>query len=298
MRLALFFFIMFGQAHLLAISVVYNFRIAQITKRSIHELATGRNNTFIGLFFEEYLKNYDGDYQNYLAGFGSYIRSFSPSYFRVDFAASYYKAVSDKITIFSGTKTGDLLLSGGRSFLPNQNIRLTLSGLFGIPTHKIYTLQYPDFGYNQIGIGAQIDGSYKLTRSSEQVFSDLLFGARYVYFVPRTALNSLDEKFTFTIGNIADLLFSYRKNWGNPGFELGYDVRFNFGADIDPALDDVVKKTNYIKHNFYLVYSYRFVKNDILNQLLWYIAYSFDSSPKLYGNKNIITFWTSWGISF
>ena len=107
--------------------------------------------------------------------------------------------------------------------------------MFGIPTHKIYTLQYPDFGYNQIGCGAQVDGSYKLSQMSDQVFSDLLFGARYIYFVPRTALDSQGEKFNFSIGNIYDMLISYRKNWGNPGFELGYDIRFNFGAYQPPA---------------------------------------------------------------
>ena len=95
----------------------------------------------------------------------------------------------------------------------------------------------------------------------------LLYGARYIYFVPRKALDSLDEPHTFTIGNIGDLLLAYKNNWNKKnGIELGYTARFRFGAHISPNLDDIVKKTNYIRSNFYIVYKYRFIWNDTFNE--------------------------------
>jgi hypothetical protein len=290
----LLFFILLGHATLSAVSMVYNFRIAQITKQPIFEKPHDRNHTVIALLFDQYRKKYNGIFQNFAGGLGSYIYDFEPYYFRVDFAVSHIKAKSNHTTTFSGTETDDILFTLGRNIVRRDRSIGTLSGLLGIPTHRIFRLQHTDFGYSQLGTGIQYDGSYAINHTNT-----LLYGARYIYFVPRKALDDLRQKHTFTLGNIGDLLFAYKNNWNeHQGIELGYTARFRFGAHIVPSLDNIVKKTNYIRSNFYAVYKYKFLINNISNRLLFYLSYGFDHTPKVYGNKYIVTLWTSWNIAF
>lgn len=289
----LLFFIMLYQSSLSPISMVYNFRIAQITKQPIVE-KSHRHNKVIALLFDQYRKKYNGIFQNFVGGLGSYIYDFESYYFRTDFAVSHIKQITDHVTTFSGTETDDILFTGGRNFILNDRTTMTFSGLFGIPTHRIFRLQHVDFGYSQVGLGLQWDGSYLLNDTSA-----LLYGARYIYFVPRTALDDLEEKHRFTIGNIGDLLLAYKNNWNkHHGIEFGYTARFRFGAHIYPNLDDIVKKTNYKRSNFYGVYKYKFIVDDISHRLLFYLSYGFDHTPKIYGNRYIVTLWTSWNIGF
>jgi len=279
--------------HLLPISMVYSFRIAQITKQAIVE-KSNTHHKVIALLFDQYRKKYNGVFQNYVGGLGSYIYDFESYYFRTDFAASHIKQIIDHVTTFSGNKTDDILFTIGRNFILNNRTAMTCSGLFGIPTHRIFTLQHPDFGYGQLGLGLQWDGSYLLNNARA-----LLYGARYIYFVPRKALDTLDQKHTFTIGNIADLLLAYKNNWDfHHGIEFGYTARFRFGAHIYPNLDDIIKRTNYIRSNFYGVYKYKFIVNNISHRLLFYLSYGFDHRPKIYGSRYIVTLWTSWNVGF
>jgi len=290
----LLFFIMLHQTNICAISIVYSFRIAQITKQPIFEKKDGRNHSLIGLIFDQYQKKHDGIFENFVGGLGSFIYDFKSYYFRADFAVSHIKEITNHIPTFSGTKTDDILFTLGRNFIINDRTTLTLSGLFGIPTHRIFRLQHTDFGYAQIGTGIQFDGSYATNRTS-----DLLFGARYIHFVPRNALDLLEQKHRFSIGNIIDFLLAYKKDWDNHhGIEFGSTARFQFGARIYPNLDDIVKKTNYIRSEFYLAHKYKFLLKNTSNRLIFYIAYGFDHKPKLFGNKYIVTIWASWNIRF
>lgn len=288
------FFILLLHTNLYPISMVYNFRIAQVTKQPIHEEGTAKHHTLVALGFEQCRQKRNHIFQNYAGGLGSYIYNFDTYYFRIDGAFSNIKEVTSGITTFTGTEADDILFTAGKNFIINENTRWTFSGLFGVPTHRIYRLQHSDFGYSQIGLGIQFDAATALNDESA-----LLYGARYIYFVPRKALDSLDESHRFTIGNIGDLLLAYKNNWNKKnGIELGYTARFRFGAHISPNLDDIVKKTNYIRSNFYIVYKYRFIWNDTFNRILYYLSYGFDHKPRLYGNKYIVTIWVSWNISF
>lgn len=274
------------------ISMVYNFRIAQITKQPIFEKADQNNCTLIGLIFEQYRKKYNNIYQNFAGALSAFIYDFESYYFRTDVAFSNIRERTCLTSTFSGTETDDILFTLGRNFIINNHVSVTCSGLFGIPTHRIYRLQHTDFGYSQIGLGVQFDGIYVLKNGT------LLYGARYINFIPKDALDNLEKKHLFTIGNVADLLFAYKNYWGKHGLEVGYTARSRFGADIYPELDDIVKKTNYIRSNFYLVYKYKFLINDIKNRLLFNISYGRDHRSKLFGNQYIITLWASWNIGF
>jgi|ERR1700733_1431531 len=279
-------------SNLYAISMVYNFRIAQITKQPILESGQEREHTIVALVFDQFRKKYNGPRQNFVGGLGSFIYKPHPYYFRVDFAVSHIKQLVGKVTTFSGTETDDILCTLGRNFIIDKSNSITFSGLFGFPTHRIHTLEHVDFGYGQVGIGGQIDGSTAIN-----AINAFLYGFRYIHFFPRSTFD-LGTKYIFTIGNIADIFLAHKSAWDMQGFEFGYTARFRFGAHIQPNLDDTVKKTNYVRSNFYAVYKYKFLINNISNRLLFNISYGFDHSPRIYGNRYIVTLWASWNIGF
>ncbi|MCL4361439.1 hypothetical protein M1446_03725 [Candidatus Dependentiae bacterium] len=291
-KILLLFLITVGWPNLYSVSIVYNFRIAQITKQQIFE-KTNQHFTLVTLFFDQFLKKHTGEHQNYLGGLESFIYNFESYYFRTDFAVSNISE-DNCISKFSDTQTDDILFSFGKNFTLNRQSKITLTGLFGIPTHKLFVLQKPNFGFSQFGIGAQVDGSYAFNNKNS-----LLFGARYIHFIPRNTIDCDKNIFKFTSGNLADILVASKNNWGkHHGLEFGYTAKFNFGADICPKFDDIIKKTNYIRSNYYLVYKYKFIINNVSNRLLFNISYGFDHLPKIFGNKYIIFFWTAWDVRF
>lgn len=275
-----------------AISMVYNFRIAQITKERIIEKSMFDNHT-VTLLFDQYRKRYNGVTQNFVGGLGSYIRYLKPYYVRIDFAASHIHETMDHVTTFSGTETDDLLFTGGRTFAPSDRAEVTLSGLFGIPTHRLYRLQHIDFGYGLVGLGIQLDGRYKFNQRDT-----FLWGARYIHFFPRNGLDTQCENHRFTLGNIGDIFLSHAMRWPKHGLEYGYTFRARFGAHICPPLDEIIQKTNYLRSNVYAVYKYKFFIGDLPSRMLFYLSCGHDHKPKVYGNRYILTFWTSWNLSF
>jgi hypothetical protein len=287
-------FNMLSCSSLSAISVVYNFRIAEITKEPLFENPNYKHFSILALVFDKYQKKYNGTRQNFVGELSSLIYAFKESYYlRTDFAVSHIHETVDCVTTFRGTETDDVLFTLGRNFNINKKSTVTLSGLFGIPTHKLLGLAHVDFGYGQFGLGVQIDGAYKLHSSSS-----ILYGARCTNFISRNAQDSYCNTYNFTRGSIADVLIAYKKRWGKHGLEWGYAFRSDFGAHIVPNLDDTVKKTNYLRSDFYVVYKNTFLIKNIQNRILLNIAYGFDHKPKIYGNKNVVFIWGSWRISF
>jgi hypothetical protein len=289
-----FVILMVWFTHVLTISIVWNFRIAQITKQPIFEQAKDKGYLFVALLFNQYYKKYDMvTRQNFFGGLNSFIYGFGSNYFRTDVAVSHITEKKNNSVTFSGTEVDDILFTLGRNFKLNSSGALTLSGLLGVPTHKIYRFQHVDFGYGQVGTGVQLDGIYSLKSKG-----DILAGVRYLHFFYRTASDSFNKKYAFSVGNVGDILVAYKNYWGKNGLEFGYTYRSQFGAGVCPRFDDIVEKTNYIRSNFYMVYKYKFLIHDIHNRILFNLAYGFDHKPKYYGNKSIVTLWTSWNISF
>lgn len=294
MRTRLLFFIACYSIRLSSISIVYNFRIAQITKQPINEEKKYKSSLLIALLFDQYQKKYIGNItQNFAGALGAYIYNVGANYCRADIAVSHIQEKTNHTVTFSGTEADDILFTIGHNIQLNNKSVITLSGLFGIPTHRVFRLQHVDFGYGQVGTGIQLDGSYNLSHGE-----DILYGGRYVYFIPKTAYDNNEQKYTLTAGNLGDLLIAYKKNWIQHGIEFGYTARFNFGAAIYPMLTDFTEKTDYIRSNFYIVYKYKFFIQNIQNRLLLNLSYGFDHRPYRFGNKNIITLWGSWNIYF
>ena len=275
-------------------SVVYNFRIAQITKQPITQTIKSRSASSMILVFDVYEQKYTGGItDNFVGCMPSMIYNLKSSYARIDFAFAGITQKTKGCTTFCDTEPDDILVSIGHSFAINEQSKITFSGIAGFPTHPVYALQHVAFGYGQVGLGVQLDGIYNF-------FNDfhILCGTRYVYFVPKNAFDTTQNSYTFSIGNVADFLIALKNSWGKHGLEGGYAGRWDFGSCVSPAFDDIVKKTNYQRNSFYLVYKYHFEKGNIAHRLLLDVAYGFDSKPKNYGNKHIFTIWGSWAMNF
>ena len=276
-----------------AVSIVYNFRISQITKQPISEAANDFKNTLTTLIFDQYQKKCSGVRQNYAGNLGTYVHTFAPFYVRTDLAFAHIKQTNSATANFSGTQMDDILFSAGYNHVISKRSLFTISGLFGIPTHPIYSLQEPNFGYSQIGIGAQLDGSYASTHNYTY-----LYGARYIRFLPRHAQDNTEQIYNLITGNLCDLLIAGKKNWGKHGLEIGYTARFAFGAKITPTFGDFVQTSDYIRSNIYAVYKYKYPLKNTWNRFLLNFGYGRDHHPKINGNKYIFLCWTSWSINF
>jgi hypothetical protein len=275
-------------------SVVYNFRIAQITKQPIAKKLTSKSASSMILAFNIYEQKYTGGIANNFAGcMPSVVYNLESLYARIDFAFANIHQKTNGCLTFSDTESDDILISLGHAFKINEKSKVTLSGLLGVPTHPIFTLEHVAFGYGQTALGIQLDGIYNCYNDFH-----ILCGTRYLYFVPKNALDAAENSYTFSIGNVADLLIALKNGWGKHELESGYARRWDFGSSISPAFDDIVAKTNYDRNSFYLVYKYHFKKQNISHRLLLDVAYGFDSKPKNYGNKHIFTIWGSWAMNF
>lgn len=283
-------------ADLEAISMVYNFRIAQVTKQPVPSEETEAENTFLVLLFDQYYKKHSDELHNFEGGLFSYIYNDKHYYFRTDGAVARVQQKKEGVVVFSDTQTDDVLFTFGRHFEFSDNKTSTLSVLFGIPTHRVFKLLHPDFGYGHMGTGIQLDGTYPL--GEEGAEQDLLWGVRYIYYIPRRTQNDTGKRYSFTIGNKADLFLAYKKSIGNHGLEVGCTSRFLFGSHIAPLLEDITQRSDYIRSSFYAVYGYKFLVRDIPNRFLFSIGYGFDELPKYFGNKYILSLWMSWNVNF
>ena len=221
----------------------------------------------------------------------AFIYSWESFYARADFAFSYVKETFDHMTTFTGIQTDDLLFTSGYNF-KQEHGRVTLSGLFGVPTHDIVALRHVPFG------SVKLAWAFKLMVLLILKVNERFSMARVIFIL------SLAMQRMILIINIIyywanrDLLAAYKKNWPVHGIEFGYTARFFFAASVQPPFDDEVKKLNYIRSNFYTVYKYRFYIHEHPQRLLLNVSYGFDHTPKHFGNKYIVTIWGSWNISF
>lgn len=193
---------------------------------------------------------------------------------------------------YSGTKTDDILFSAGKVHTFERG-SLTFSGLFGIPTHKIFSLQHADFGTGQFGIGVQCDGIYGFS-----AHDSIIAGGRYLYFFPGTALDLMCDRHRFSIGQAVDLLVAHSHIWRTIGIEYGYEVRFPWGSLICPPFAGLTHAPLPVESSFYFVYKYLFHTKHTTQGFLFNISYGFDHNHMPLANKHLITLFAAWGISF
>lgn len=278
-----------------AISVVYNFRIAQITKQPLNKPDSHRRKVINILPFNTYLKKYCGGIrQNFAGCLGSFIYNLDHYYIRADIAFAHINQTANHISTFSGTHTDDILFSGGREFEVSEQTKLNVSGLLGFPTHNSYSLQHIALGTGQIGTGIQFDGSTKFYNQAK-----FIYGTRLLYFIKGIAQTTAGKEYLFTAGKLADILVALSNRWGqHHGLEGGYTVRWLFDSQICPKLENILDQTNFRGNSFYLTYKYGFETDRTSQRLLLTVGYGFDGKPKLYGYKNIVTVWAAWAVNF
>lgn len=279
-----------------AITIVYNLRIAESTKRPAFEESDIRY-TIGKTGFNTNRKKLKG-IRNNAGGILSTFSYVTPSFFvRADFAFAKVKETQE-CSEFSRTQTDDLLLSAGYSLSIKNRTKLTFSGLLGIPTHKDLSLEALQFGSGHVGLGVQIDGAFLYSSPKKHTIRT---ATRFIHFFARKArykVNNFTRYFDFHLGDVVDLFIAHHHIFGHHSFELGFDQTFVFAAKIFPNFDDTVTRTNYIRSAFYSTYKYRFLLQNLHNALAIAFSYALDITPKEFGNKRIITTWASWSVSF
>jgi len=275
-----------------SISIVYNLKIAETTKRQDFEKNGEHPSTAAITGFNQFRTKYSGSRHNYGGSLLSYIYSPENYYARVDWAVAQVNVDGGS---FKKGQTDDLLFSAGYSHAFNHRSKCTLSGLFGMPTHKDLSILEPQFGYAHVGLGAQLDASFLFSQYSND--HSLRCAARIIHLFKRR-VDLLCNAFDFTMGNLIDLYVALHITSGNSRCDVGYNPTFLCSGKIIPYLTDVVQKSNFKRNSFFGVYKYKFRLGSYPSSVALALSYGFDYESRVFGNKRIITAWSAWTFSF
>lgn len=279
-----------------SISFVYNLRIAESTKRQTFEKGA-HPDTFSLTTINNNRKKRDGTKHNALGLLESFSYVTPTFYVRTDFAFGQVRE-AHQCSYFKEIETDDLLLKAGYSHSINPQIKLTISGIMGIPTHKDFVLQHFQLGYSHFSLGFQLDGSfiYSIPRKSS-----IRCALRFIQFFPRHALhtaNDITKRYNVKIGNLIDVFVAHHTVFGHHSFEFGYDQIFFCNGKIHPFLEDALERINYIRPEFFSTYKYTISTRRFHHILSATLSGGFDIWPWLHGNKRIIEAWFSYGLNF
>ncbi len=275
-----------------SISIVYNIKIAETTKRQAFDKNGEHPSTLALTPFNQFRNKYSGARHNYGGNMVSYIYSPETYYARVDWA---FAQVNADHGTFVKTQTDDLLFSAGYSFAPNERSKCTISGFFGVPTHNDHSIIEPQFGFAQVGLGGQFDGSFIFSEHTKDY--SLRVAARAIHFFKRNV--QIDSKsYHFSLGTLVDLYVALHIKFGNSHCDIGYNPTLLCGGSITPDLVDAVKQSEFKRNSFFGVYKYKFNIKMHPSALAIAASYGFDFEPREFGNKRIITVWGLWSFSF
>ena len=276
-------------------SFVYNMRVAEITRRQAINSTYTDPSILTLTTIDQLFMQYDCQLDNAIGELATYLYLRKRFYFRLDCAVGHVQSniLGKK---FSRNQTDDILLTLGYSKIFSPKTKMTLSMLFGFPTHNDTLLQGVEFGTGHNGFGLQLDGSFLLSDKKNQ---SILAAVRYIRFLPAAAflaVNGQCVRWQADIGNLVDLIAGYNYRFGTNEVEVGYDASFLFGASICPAIEGLPSHINYIRSNFYGAYKHLFLREKNPQGIIVALSYGFDNKPKIY--KHIITLWATWGINF
>lgn len=292
--------ILLNQSLFATVSIVYNLRISETTKqRSLVAKQINRTALAAVTPFDQYRRKYTGTTENYLGGILTYVHMPNSWYVKGDFAVAHVHAKMSDGNRIAKRQTDDILITGGYSVLPDDKNLLTFSGLFGIPTHKDFAFEGPQFGTGHYGLGVQLDGSFAV---SDDLTQAIMTAMRYVHFFKRDivfcATPGVPTRFSFGAGNLIDLFIAYQGSFGRHRFECGYNPSALFEASVSPFLATVQEKTNFIRSSWFASYYYVLFDQTVKSSLTFGLSYGFDHQSKIYGNKNIVTGWITWAFSW
>ena len=283
---------------MIVLSVVYNLRIAETTKHYrldshyIYPILIA--DTPLG----QLRHKRDGTRQSVAANLSNFIYSAKTFYVRADFAVA--RITQDKQGVhFAQTQTDDLLFSAGYTHSLQEGMIVTLSGLLGIPTHRVESRKLPVRVWS-CWIGNT--GRWRLRVFAEpkpETFNENGCSG-YSFFPAKTPFKNDDQvhQYDFDFGNLADLFIAHHTTWGDHRFEAGYNPTFLWGTEISPRIANVVKNIPSIRSTFYGTYKYCFSLYDLPNSIALGFSEGFDHKPQKEGYKNITAFWVTWDLNF
>ena len=287
-----------------AVTIVYNMRVAEITKRQQLDPSKRKPNIIGETTFGQWRKIKNGARQSAYGAIATYIFSQKSFYLKIDGAVGHVRNDLDTITI-KRTQTDDILFSGGYGHAVGQYSRFTYSALLGVPTHRDFILDLAQFGTGHVGIGGQFDAAYAYVPDRSRV---LLAATRLIHFFPRNVsshdpcIKPLYNCFQYYLktGNIADLYVAHQMNWNKVNrFECGYDATFiGFGSSIQPEIPNFGGSALFIRNSFFGAYSRIIPIGKVKTGMIIGLSGGFDSRPPTFGNTYMITAWALYGVLF
>lgn len=274
------------------ITIVYNFRLAEITRPSDLELPEDKAH-WIGAVtpFDRYAKNAQGGHNNTAGALGTLLYHKNHVYARIDTAVANIIDRQTKNDPYPSnrTQTDDIIFTFGKGWVPQPRFRITASGLVGFPTHKDVGLFRDQFGTGHFGLGVQLDTAYNYSPKKHHSF---LASARYVRFMPANAClkaPTFSQKFRVGLGNLVDLYFANYSNYGKHQFELSYNPTFFFGATFCPFNADLERAFHFIRSSFTIDYQYGFLIGSHPSATIFVFSYSFDHGSRITRSTCILT---------
>lgn len=280
-----------------SISLVYNLRVSETSKRQVVEALNIKPWVAAETVFNQNRLTYDGVHQNFVGALSSLLYVKENYYAKVDWA--FGNAASRFETIhLSRTQTDDVVITAGYSFQLSPQVKITFSGLIGVPTHKNFGLQGVQIGTGHYGLGVQWDGAFIFARHANH---SVRAAARSVHFFERSLTTSLlgfMQRFKVAPGDLIDFLVAHHINHVRHRIEYGYNSSFLVNAKLCPMLEAIQKRSTYIRSNFYVTYGYLFMLGGHISGVACAFSGGFDHIPKKVGTKRILSAWVLWGINF
>lgn len=282
-----------------SISIVYNLRISNVTRKQLQSAGEKPVNIFFETPFFQWRSYRDCSKQTDIGGLSSYVYSTSSYYFKIDAAVAHVNYTKSPIH-FAQTESDDVLLTGGYGHDIGKRGRCAYSVLFGIPTHQDFNIDPVQFGTGHVGLGAQVDGSYHLKEHTT-----LFVALRLVHFLPRTAPVHIPcailpyNAYNIKPGNLGDFFIAYQKQWNTHNrIEWGYNATSLFGGSINPFFPEASAIIVLMRHSFFGVYFRNILIDKTMTGITIGLSTGFDSKPKRVGARIQTTLWGSWGIVF
>lgn len=280
------------------ITEVYNLRISETTRKSAFEEHLVHPLLGTGTIITQYRKKYDGLIHHLLAGMGTFSYTLPSWYIRMDVAGGRIRS-DDHGVRFSRNQMDDFLITSGLSHELTPRIKLTGSGLLGIPLHKDTSLCHVQLGYGHVGLGVQADGSFLF--ESDRRWS-MRSAMRYIRFLDRKVsidcYKPCDDLYQYTFGNLIDLFVAYHFSSEKIRWEIGYDLTILSGSDIKPFVPDIEKRTNYVRSDAYTSLKYRYMIGDDPGAFTLALSCGTDNSSHRFGYRILIAVWGALEINF
>lgn len=279
------------------VSIVYNLRISETTKRQTGNNPKRRPHMGVLTLVNQIRKRRNtGELQHIFCALASINQSKKRIYAKVDFALGRVQQQAPNFYC-KRAQLDDILFSLGYEIKASSTTKFTVSGLLGVPTHKDVGLTGIQLGTGHVGLGAQIDGSY--LHATERATHQLLGATRLIHFLPnQVPVLNQTECFKFWPGDLIDVFMGYHLRIKKHNVEVGYNPSFLTDTKILPVIFGFTDQTNYVRNSFYANYNYVFKIRDHFAGVGIGTSYSFDVRPRLLGFKNIFTLWGALGVNF